>query len=411
MAVPPVRPLTVVRARTNDDRMSVTIEAVLFNHDQGAASQDALNLRRNASEEVRLPEWQEGVCVRPDDSPAAYSIADTSGHTITIKARFRSSNPNPHTVEIRALDDLDDPDVPPECRNMLGQVHAKKVAFTGGLSGLVEFELRQVRLWDWGVGARETTWFWQARDANDDEDEWERFSTTRHRIYSVLRTPTAPWQQAPFTAANTEILWADVLDYACWWAFGAKTADGAACHVTRHVYDLGPAVITYDCPGGGSTHYALFGFDCTAFLERLGGGVGNGYYVNCTDCATITSTFANSLGCDLWQSRMFGPMSFALNEILAIGSNVWQTACGWGGFSYHEVAWEAGCTADDDVFDACLQVDGDADPTTAPHTPLLPCDMRFGLPGDGDYRDRLCTPAGRPNCNPQPATRQRRAVS
>ena len=28
---------------------------------------------------------------------------------------------------------------------------------------------------------------------------------------------------------------------------------------------------------------------------------------------------------------------FALNEILAIGSNVWQTACGWGSFSYHEV--------------------------------------------------------------------------
>jgi hypothetical protein len=229
--------------------MSVTIEAVLFNHDPAAASQDALNLRRNASGEVRLPEWQEGVCVRPDDSPAAYSIADTSGHTITIKARFRSSNPNPHTVEIRAVDDLDDPDVPPECRNVLGQVHAKKVAFAGGQSGLVEFELRHVRLWDWGVGARETTWFWQARDGDDDDDEWERFATTRHRVYSVLRTPTAPWQQAPFTGANTEILWADVLDYACWWAFGAKTADTAACGVTRHVYDLGPAVVTYDCPG------------------------------------------------------------------------------------------------------------------------------------------------------------------
>jgi hypothetical protein len=45
---------------------------------------------------------------------------------------------------------------------------------------------------------------------------------------------------------------------------------------------------------------------------------------------------------------------------------------------------EANCTANDDVFDACLRVDGDSDPTAAP--------------------------TGRSNCNPQPATRQRRLV-
>jgi hypothetical protein len=131
--------------------------------------------------------------------------------------------------------------------------------------------------------------------------------------------------------------------------------------------------------------------------------------VNCTDCATITSTFANALGCDLWQSRM--GYGFDLNELLSIGSNVWQTACGWGGFSYHEVAWEDDCTSDDDVFDACLQVDGDANPTSAPHTPLLPVNLKFGLPGELTYRDRLATVAGRPNCNPQPGTRQRRAIN
>ena len=63
------------------------------------------------------------------------------------------------------------------------------------------------------------------------------------------------------------------------------------------------------------------------------------------------------------------------------------------------------------VYDGCLQVDGDADPTAAPHTALLPVDIVFGNPGDLTYRDRLATPAGRPHCNPQPATRQRRAVS
>jgi hypothetical protein len=101
---------------------------------------------------------------------------------------------------------------------------------------------------------------------------------------------------------------------------------------------------------------------------------------------------------------------FDLNELLGIGSNVWQTACGWPSFSYHEVAWEAGCTAHDDVYDACLRVDGDGDPTAGPRIALLPQDLRFGNPGDLLYRDRLATPAGRPNCNPQPATRQRRFV-
>jgi hypothetical protein len=388
--------------------MPVWIEAVLFNHDQAAATHDALNIRRNATEQVRLPEWQEGICVRPEDSPAAYSLADTYGHQITIKASFRSSNPNPHTLEIRAVDDFGDDDVPPDCRNVLGRVGKANVAFAGGQSGLHTFTLHDVELWERGVGVRETTWHWQARD--DPDDEWEYFGTTRHRIYSVLAAPTAPWQQAPFNAPNTQIPWTDVLDYACWWAFGTKTADKAAGRVTKHVYTLGPAVVTYDCPGGGSTHYALPNFNCTAFIDRLRGGIGNGYYVNCTDCATITSTFANILGCDLWQSRMSGMISFALNEMLGIGSNVWQTCCGFGSFNYHEVAWEGACTANEDVFDACLQVDGDADPTTAPHTPLLPRDLRFGQPGDGVYRDRLATVAGRPNCNPQPGTRQRRTV-
>jgi len=57
-----------------------------------------------------------------------------------------------------------------------------------------------------------------------------------------------------------------------------------------------------------------------------------------------------------------------------------------------------------------LRVDGDGDPTTPPRVALLPQDLRFGNPGDLLYRDRLASPAGRPSCNPQPATRQRRLV-
>ena len=109
---------------------------------------------------------------------------------------------------------------------------------------------------------------------------------------------------------------------------------------------------------------------------------------------------------------MRGPAPFALNPILAIGDDRWRTACDWGAFSYHEVAWKGACTSAEGVFDACLLVDGDANPAALPHEPMLPANLRFGTPGTGGYRDRLAapTPTGSPFCTPQPLSRQRRAV-
>jgi hypothetical protein len=95
-----------------------------------------------------------------------------------------------------------------------------------------------------------------------------------------------------------------------------------------------------------------------------------------------------------------------LNPIRAIGRTTWDPGCpDWGipGFDYHEVAWEGAGTATDRVWDACLEVDGDDDPTSQPHTPLLPTNMVFGTPGSGDYRDRLATPDSRSLCEPQGA--------
>jgi hypothetical protein len=406
--------------------MSILLEAITFNHDPNAATTDALNIRRNATQMVSLPEWQRGVSVNPEDSPAAYAIQETAGQTLTIHAQFRSTDPAIQTAEVRAIDpNLAQgciyailvslgiiPFVRPAGANVLGEVRAHQVTFLpSGETGSVSFDLQNVQLVTAGVGVHTVTWHWQYRLSPS--GTWIDFATSTHRVYSLLETPTAPWQQTPYQVTNQQLPWTEVLDYACNWAAGASTRDGAAAEVTRAVYDLGPAIVEYDCPGGGATHYALSAFNCTAFLERLRGGIGNGRYVNCTDCATILSTFANSLGCDLWQSRMGTYVVFGLNPIRAIGHTIWYPGCqNWSGtgFSYHEVAWKGACTANEEVFDGCLQVDGDADPTAAPQTPLLPINIRFGNPGDGQYRDRLATPAGRVNCVPTPGTRQRRSI-
>lgn len=403
--------------------MSVQLLAIKFNHDSASATNDAINLRKNASLFVTVPEWQRGISVNPEDSPAAYAVARVRGNTVTIQAQFRRSAPELQTVEIRALDATIDPPRRQGCLgqilrilhgiiralfgNVLGEVAARQVTFgPSGDTAFETFQLQYTKLDTAFVGIRTTTWRWQYRVSPG--DPWSDFDTSTHRIYVLLDLPTAPWQQQPYGSGNAQLPWTEVLDYACNWAFGATAAVDAACGVTRRVYQLGPARITYDCPGWGSTHYASPTFNCTAFLDRLRGGPGAGYYVNCTDCATFVASFANILGCDLWESRM--GWGFGLNPLLAIGSAVWQPACGWPGFNYHEVAWTGACDVGDHVYDACLQVDGDADPTVAPHTPLLPCQMRFGDPGDGDYRDRLATPAGRPTCDPQPGTRTRRSV-
>jgi len=368
----------------------IEIEAIQFNYNPSAATHDALNIRKNATQTVTIPEWRRFASVNPEDSPAAYSVASAKGNIISIQVSLSCSDPAIASAEVR---------VP-------HHVKTRSVAFAGGVTGFVPFELIDPPVSHGRVGISDVDWHWEYRLPA--HHHWHPLTTTRHRIYVVLNVPAAPWNQTPFNAANTQLPWTDVLDYACRWAEGAHSLDEAAAMMTERVYALGPNVVTYDCPGGGGSHYSNPTFDCTAFLDRLKGGLGNGIYVNCSDCATILSTFANALGCDLWQSQM--GYGFALNPLLAIGSNVWQTACGWGAFNYHEVAWQGACTATDHVWDACLEVNGSPNPTGPPFVPLLPRDLEFGNPGVLLYRDRLASPAGQANCQPRPISRQRRVV-
>ena len=389
----------------------IQVDAIKFNHDPAGCSHDALTIRRNYTTPVTVPEWKKGK-VAPEESPAAYAIKEITGQTVTIMVRFAikikefpAKKPDHLELKIRAIP-------PPRMRCVLGQVKEQTVTFD--LSRLplkrpyIEFELENTRLGIAGVGIHTVKWNWQYKVVSPLEHfpppKWITFDTTTHRIYTVLEVPKAPWLQAPPPASVTQLPWTDALDYACTWARGATTLDDAACKVTKAIYDLGPLTVTYDCPGWGGSHYSWPEFACTKFIERLKGGVGWGVYVNCSDCATFVSSFANILGCDLWQSRM--GWSFDLKPLLAIGSTVCETACGWPGFSYHEVAWTGACLADDRVYDACLLLDCAVDPAN----PVLPCNMRFGNCGNGDYRDRLATAATCGNCAPLPDSRSRRVV-
>jgi len=146
--------------------MKVLLDAIQFCHDPTSATRNALTIRWDATREVVRPEWRRGACVGPEDSPVAYAISETRGHTITIKARFRRMVPGLDTVEIRALDPtLQDGGwlaawlrrvglLRSPSANPLGEVSPRGVAFgPDGLSDFETFELAGTRLEELGVGA------------------------------------------------------------------------------------------------------------------------------------------------------------------------------------------------------------------------------------------------------------------
>jgi hypothetical protein len=427
--------------------VSVLLTGLSFNH--GAAGSPTIALRRNRTQPLSSPEW------RPESQGAGvacYALDRLAGSSITVRAHLAATGTDAGAnIEVRAVpyaaplvpfarwpssiaaaltwpspgsaaywlalyDVLARAGTDAPAVSEFGEIAPHAVTLPPAGPAVHDFSVSSSDLSAHGVNAHVVRWRWQFR--RQATDMWGDFAFTQFTIYTVLTTPTLPWVQAPASPANTQLPWLDVLAVACRWAAGAITVDAAAARITEAVNGLGrTGILAYDCEGGdltsiGTPHYTLLPgvFDCSEFLERVLGGLGNGRSVNCSDCASAVSTFANILGCDLSQSRMFGPVPFPLNPTRSIGSPSWLSACTVGVFSMHEVAWTGDCGQDDHVYDACLEIDGDTDPTRAPHSAQLPINLRFGAPGEGLYRDRLVSPPGRLICQPQPAFRQRRFV-
>ncbi|HKO45850.1 MAG TPA: hypothetical protein VJU84_21415 [Pyrinomonadaceae bacterium] len=356
-----------------------------------------MNLRKNFTQTVTVPEWTVGE-TSAADSPAAYAIKETQGNKIFIKVKFTVGSNSVTKAEVRA-----------KGGGVLGSLDPQIVNFAGGVSvpASVPFELKHHSIGSGGIKREDITWNWEFRCCGG--SAWEPLRTTKHRIYIVLEEPKLPWKQQP--VPDTQHPWADALDYACVWAAGKQNRDDAAAAITQAINaNLG---LVYDNAIGAS-HYTSGGgalFELTQFLTYLNIGTGLGNIVNCTDCATITTTFSNLVGCDLHASRMGS--FFDLTPFRGIGAAGF--ACpGFGcGFSYHEVAWKGGHGNGDPLFDACLRVDGDTNPWAAPYTEQFPVNIVFSTnPGAPlplavpfnaqSYKERLCTndAGGIGSCNP-----------
>jgi hypothetical protein len=396
--------------------MSISLEAVNLNHDPDSFNRDAFNIRRNREQTVPLPEWRRGVSVNPEDSPAAYAIHEIDQNTITIKAQFKRAGGPAGDVQIRALESIErspfdnSPSPPPAglahtlVRRLvgatLGDVAARPVSFgPDGDSGFVEFRLPKARLSDVGVGVNNITWRWQFLGPSGD---WIDFAVSTHRIYIVLNEPCDPWNVKSSAGLQINLPWTEALDYACSWASGARDTTDAAKLITHALYELGPGKVLYN----QSRRYteSADAFHCTQFLFELRSSR-TLLNINCNDCAAIVSTLANLLGCALYQSSI---TSLTYNPILLIGRAAAEPVAA---FNAHEVAWEFPCGETEDVYDACLQLDGNRS-TAEFDDPLLATNMRFGLSEPNTYRFHLVVShqleadGGRP----QPSSRKRRKI-
>jgi hypothetical protein len=346
------------------------LTGIKFNYGQSTGTVNALSIRQNFATDVAVPEWVKGKTLSKS-SPVAYSITAVAGKIITIQASFAAASGGPTTVDVRA-----------DGGGVLGAIDPTTINISGGVSTpeFVTLSLAHHQIGPSGILRQDIQWDWFYKST---DETWVSMGSSSHRVYLVLDTPFLPWLQPPTPPASvTQLPWVDALDQACVWAEGKLNPLDAATAVTQAVNNnLG---LTYDISHGASKYTQAVGptswFLCTAFLAFINHQPeGKGNVVNCTDCATIVSSFANLLGCQLAAAVMASPGGFLCNKIIAIGGGtLWSYPFPPANrFAYHEVAWTGAFKHGDQIFDACLLADHSDNPwdwsdPVLPHTPLLP---------------------------------------
>lgn len=210
--------------------------------------------------------------------------------------------------------------------------------------------------------------------------------TTERWLYT---TYGAPYWAPGASGVQYSGPWEEILDYMYNWQepFGITPVDDATVvELLIKGFNGQPTLdhaiegVEYDCPAnggdGGATHY----FDGVSVrLSHLLNSHADGIFVNCTDCASNTSTILGMLGIQNVQMDRLGSMT--LRAIWGIGCtdytlDLWNNGGGGGhGFSYHHIITrDAGV----DISDACLWVDEDGDPNHLPGTPGFNHDRDWG---------------------------------
>lgn len=357
-------------------QMQIQLDAITFDFNPERTAKEPLRFL-SAGESFASSEREGGTSFASEDFVVTYGRTDRRAPEIRI--RLSSPDSDLARAQIQAI---------PDKANVLGPIPPMWVGFGGGKANEINVSFPESTL-EPGVQQHAVVWEWQYR--TDETKDWIHFQTTQHRVYCGFGPPKDPWNGIKPSE--------EVLKHACAWAKGAQSEVPAATGITEAVFALGEQrKVSY----ASCATYAREKFDLDGFLEFLRNGVGTSQHLNCDDCATIVSTFGNSIGCDLFQSEMRG--FFGTNFIRLIGEAGWTRTA----FDRHAVAWKFPCDVNDPLYDACLQIDADGQPNAEGHEPRQPANLRFGSGSAAENEYKFCLRRAR-RCIPVPRLKKRRS--
>ncbi len=202
--------------------------------------------------------------------------------------------------------------------------------------------------------------------------------STTHTVYTIFDKPMLTDSATPVAPY---LPWVKVVDIAVAWIDGPATENGVCGTIVEQVNTF--FGIQYDT-NVGACHYTTGGLtshtmEMSDFIDDYDASTFT--TVNCSDCACLVSTFANTIGVDhKYQILGYSTGSIPLNYMIPIGHAAWVIPFS-GAFSYHAVPTKDEA---DTISDACCTLDNDSNPSSSPFTPILPVNMNYNT-----YKQKL----------------------
>ena len=297
--------------------------------------------------------------------PAAFVAPEAHGQ-VTFRATLFSPDLAGQTVDVGALR-LEG------AGHGIQDVGIRPVTFdASGHSSGIDFSAVMLRV---GVDLDHVQWHWRFKHDGD----FKSANITDHHVAIVLATPQKPWTKELPTFDTSLPLW-EVLEHACAVARGADTVREAAVRITKAVFGVwGGQYYRWDpfTETFASDIGSPLAFDCIRFLGLISAQPPAAREkVDCSDVATILSTFAGILGCPIQQIAL---KELLCNEVKLVG----HAEPVQKDFPLHELAVSVPMASDPEVWDGCLLVSGD-EPIGPDDSEILPAGL-----GGTEYIDRL----------------------
>lgn len=388
----------------------ISIVSIAFHHGIPGYI-DSIDIRKNATRKWLWPEWYDGI---PVTSPAVYRISSftAQGSRPAVVVKLVGTKDLNGTFSVRGS-------MLESGSNLLGSTATVQAAFANGdlVGEMLMFELPNHKIGQEGILKKQIQWRWEYLDP--DSGAWLTMRTTSHTIYTILGSVHLPWRSSDDQALRFSRPWTDVLDMLIPYVEGLNTRNAVMSAVVEMIYYRLGLVYSGNASWALSVDSDTLSqmFYICDFMERPAGST-----ANCQDCATLTTVFANILGCDMCVQAIAPKTggAYRTGKVLLIGEREWRYPnsehSGLGFFDYHFVAVpniNPVSNKNTFVYDACLKFNDSVDPwENNPTNPQLACGTVFSQYADfpttplqtpiinNSYREHTCanTPDGIGNC-------------